>query len=43
MQNSKGIFVCQRKYAHEVLSRFGMENCNAIKKSYYSRNKIVKG
>jgi len=25
MQSSNGFFVCQRKYAHEVLSRFGME------------------
>jgi len=37
MQSSNGIFVCQRKYAHEVLSRFGMENCNAVK------NPIVPG
>ena len=25
MQSSNGIFVCQKKYVHEVLSRFGME------------------
>ena len=25
MQSSNGIFVCQRKYAHEVLARFGMK------------------
>jgi len=31
MQNSNGIFICQRKYAQEVLSRFGMENYNAVK------------
>jgi len=42
MQNSKGIFVCPRKYAHEVLSRFGMVNVIS-KKSYCSRNKTVKG
>ena len=37
MQTSNGIFICQRKYAHKVLSRFGMENCNAVK------NPIVPG
>jgi len=37
MQSSNGIFVCQRKYAHEVLSHFGMDNCNSIK------NPIVPG
>ena len=37
MHNSSGIFICQRKYAQEVLSRFGMETCNAVK------NPIVPG
>nr|KYP69898.1 Retrovirus-related Pol polyprotein from transposon TNT 1-94 [Cajanus cajan] len=37
MQNSSGIFICQRKYAQEVLLRFGMENCNEVK------NPIVPG
>ena len=37
MQSSNGIFVCQRKYTHEVLSQFFMENCNAVK------NPIVPG
>jgi len=31
MQNSNGIFICHKKYTQEVLTRFGMENCNAIK------------
>ncbi|XP_047181334.1 secreted RxLR effector protein 161-like [Vigna umbellata] len=31
LQNTHGIFMCQRKYAQEVLSRFGMLNCNAVK------------
>jgi len=37
MQNSNGIFICQGKYAQEVLTWFGMENCNAVK------NPIVPG
>jgi len=31
LQDSKGIFMCQRKYAQDVLSRFGMKNCKAVK------------
>jgi len=27
LQDSKGIFMCQRKYAQDVLSRFGMKDC----------------
>ena len=37
LQNTHGIFVCQRKYVHDVLSRFGMKDCNAVK------NPIVPG
>jgi hypothetical protein len=29
-QSEKGIFIHQQKYAAEVLSRFGMENCNKV-------------
>lgn len=29
MQNSDGIFMSQRKYAKEVLERFGMKHCNS--------------
>ncbi|CAM8965989.1 unnamed protein product [Rhodiola kirilowii] len=36
-QNSKGIHLCQSKYAKEVLERFNMWNCNAAK------NPIVPG
>nr|GEY79687.1 retrovirus-related Pol polyprotein from transposon TNT 1-94 [Tanacetum cinerariifolium] len=36
-QSSKGIHLCQRKYAKEVLERFGMWNCNPVK------NPIVPG
>lgn len=31
LQNSDGIYVSQRKYAHEVLERFGMNNSNLVK------------
>jgi len=30
-QYSNGIFICQRRYAQEVLSRFGMQDSNAVK------------
>jgi len=26
-----GTFICQRRYAHKVLSRFGMLDCNVVK------------
>ena len=37
IQNSDGIFICQRKYAKEVLERFGMERSNL------ANNPIVPG
>ena len=37
LQNFKGIYVCQRKYAHEVLKRFGIDRSNLVK------NPIVPG
>ncbi|KAJ9537516.1 hypothetical protein OSB04_030249 [Centaurea solstitialis] len=30
-QMNEGIFLCQKKYAREIVTRFGMENCNAVK------------
>jgi len=36
-QNADGIQLCQKKYAKEVLDRFQMWNCNAVK------NPIVPG
>eukprot|EP00257_Ricinus_communis_P022466 XP_015582200.1 uncharacterized protein LOC107262224 [Ricinus communis] len=30
IQNSKGIFMCQRKYAREVLARFGMSDSKTV-------------
>lgn len=37
LQRADGVFICQRKYAAEVLSRFGMEESNSV------RNPIVPG
>lgn len=37
IQRTDGIFICQRKYAGEVLQRFGMEDYNPV------RNPIVPG
>lgn len=31
VQSSEGIGICQRKYAAEILSRFNMTSCNAVK------------
>ena len=36
-QCADGIFICQKRYAQEVLERFEMENANAVK------NPIVPG
>lgn len=30
LQKSDGIFICQKKYAAEVLNRFGMTECNSV-------------
>ena len=30
IQTTNAIFICQRKYAHEVLERFGMRDCNPV-------------
>ena len=29
-QSLKGIFVCQKKYANEVLIKFNMDNCKSV-------------
>ena len=29
-QSQQGIFICQKKYAYEVLVKFGMQNCKAV-------------
>ena len=42
LQNSKGIFINQKKYANEVLERFGMEHCNPVKNPVVPGCKLVK-
>lgn len=37
VQDEAGIFICQKKYAEEILTKFGMETCNSV------RNPIVPG
>jgi len=31
IQNEAGIFICQRRYAREILERFGMGSSNSVK------------
>ena len=42
IQRLDGIFICQRKYAAEVLNRFGIENCNSVCKPIVLGQKIGK-
>jgi len=42
LQNSHGIFMCQRKYARDVLTRFGMQDCNAVKNPIVPGTKLSK-
>jgi hypothetical protein len=30
LQRTDGIFISQRKYAHEILERFKMDQCNSV-------------
>ncbi|XP_019414624.1 PREDICTED: uncharacterized protein LOC109326393 [Lupinus angustifolius] len=39
-QRSNGIFICQRRYAQEVLARFDMRGCNAVKNSIVSCTRL---
>jgi hypothetical protein len=41
-QNKKGIFIYQHKYASEILSRFGMEECNKVCSPIVPGYKLVK-
>ncbi|MCH81846.1 copia-type polyprotein, partial [Trifolium medium] len=41
-QSEKGIFINQHKYAAEILSRFGMENCNKVSSPIVPGCKLVK-
>jgi hypothetical protein len=41
LQRADGIFICQNKYAQEVLERFNMARCNAIYNPIVPRFKLV--
>lgn len=41
-QCSEGIFICQRRYAREVLARFGMDESNAVKNPIVPGTKLQK-
>lgn len=41
-QCAGGIFICQRRYAKEVLARFGMEDSNAVKNPIVPGTKLRK-
>jgi hypothetical protein len=42
LQNFDGIFICQRRYAREVLARFEMENNNSVKNPIVPGTKLSK-
>ena len=42
VQSLDGIFVCQRKYAHEILGRFGMDKSNSVKNHIVPGTKLSK-
>ncbi|PNX55109.1 copia-type polyprotein [Trifolium pratense] len=41
-QTDDGIFIHQMKYAYEILTKFGMENCNAVSSPIVPGCKLVK-
>lgn len=41
-QNERGIFLCQKKYAAEILTRFGMEECNPVNNHMVPNTKLSK-
>ncbi|MCH89963.1 putative copia-type polyprotein [Trifolium medium] len=41
-QTDEGIFIHQMKYASEILTRFGMENCNVVSSPIVTGCKLVK-
>jgi hypothetical protein len=41
-QTDQGIFIYQQKYASEILSRFGMEDCNGVCSPIVPGSKLVK-
>lgn len=42
IQDEQGIFICQKKYAMDILKRFGMESCNAVKNPIVPGNRLTK-
>lgn len=42
IQNEAGIFICQRRYAREVLERFGMGSSNLVKNPIIPRTQLSK-
>lgn len=42
IQDETGIYMCQRKYAREILERFKMEECNAVRNPIVPGTKLVK-
>lgn len=42
MQNEKGIFISQSKYAKEILERFNMEKCKAVHNPMVSGSRLSK-
>ena len=41
LQRADGIFICQKKYAQEVLERFNMVGCNAVSNPIVPGFKLV--
>lgn len=41
-QTSHGIFICQKKYANEVLEMFGLQNCPSVNNSIVPGCKLKK-
>ncbi|GAU22946.1 hypothetical protein TSUD_326740 [Trifolium subterraneum] len=42
LQIDNGIFICQQKYAFEILDRFGMRECNSVSNSLVPGCKLTK-
>lgn len=42
IQDEKGIFINQKKYAGEILEKYGMEECNSVRNPMVPGNKLTK-
>jgi hypothetical protein len=42
VQNRQGIFICQHKYASDILDRFGMKECNKVCSPIVPGSKLIK-